>query len=82
MLRCAITIIILSLTLFAALNDAELEEELRFIHKNSLNPFARPICRIFHPKLDLHTHRNDAFETQPHTDTINLMLYIGVNIIQ
>jgi hypothetical protein len=30
----------------AALNDADLEEELRFINKNSLNTFARAIGRI------------------------------------
>ena len=54
----------------AALNDSDLEEELKLVNKNSLNAFARAIGRI-------HTYRNGTYEAHPHADTINLLLSIG-----
>ena len=51
----------------AALNDSDLEEELKVVNKNSLNAFAR----------DSHTYRNGKYEAHPHADTINLLLSIG-----
>lgn len=42
----------------AALNDSDLEEELKLVNKNSLNAFARAISRIRRPELDSHTYRN------------------------
>jgi hypothetical protein len=65
----------------AALNDAELEEELRLINKNSLNAFARAISRTRRPELDSHTLINGAYEAHPHADTINLLLSIGENTL-
>ena len=38
----------------AALNDSDLEEELKWVNKNSLNAFARAIGRIRRPELDSH----------------------------
>ena len=57
----------------AALNDADLEEELKLINKNSLNAFGR----IRRPELDSHIYRNGTYEAHPHADTINLLLSIG-----
>ncbi|KAK5673310.1 hypothetical protein QVD99_000760 [Batrachochytrium dendrobatidis] len=65
----------------AALNDADLDEELNLINKNSLNAFARAISRTRRPELDSHTHRNGAYEAHPHADTINLLLSIGENVL-
>ena len=42
----------------AALNDSDLEEELKLVNKNSLNAFARAIGRSRRPELDSHTLRN------------------------
>ena len=60
----------------AALNDAELDEELSLINKNSLNAFARAISRTRRPELDSHIHRGGAYEAHPHADTINLLLSV------
>ena len=60
----------------AALNDLDLEEELKLINKNSLNAFARAIGRIRRPELDSHTYRNGTYEAHPHADTINLLLLL------
>lgn len=65
----------------AALNDADLEEELHLINKNLLNAFARAIGRIRRPQLDSHTYRNGTYEEHPHADTINLLLSIGESTI-
>ena len=61
----------------AALNDSDLEEELKLVNKNSLNAFARAIGRIRRPELDSHTYRNGTYGAYPHADTINLLLSIG-----
>ena len=45
----------------AALNDSDLEEELKLVNKNSLNAFARAISRIRRPELDSHTYRNGTY---------------------
>ncbi len=42
----------------AALNDSDLEEELKLVNKNSLSAFARAIGRIRRPELDSHIYRN------------------------
>ncbi|KAK5672365.1 hypothetical protein QVD99_001131 [Batrachochytrium dendrobatidis] len=65
----------------AALNDDDLDDELRLINKNSLNAFARAIGRIRRPELDSHTYRNGTYEAHPHADTINLLVSIGVYAI-
>ncbi|KAJ8329961.1 hypothetical protein O5D80_001892 [Batrachochytrium dendrobatidis] len=65
----------------AAFNDADLEEELRLINKNSFNAFARAISRTRRPELDSHIHRNGAYEPHPHADTINLLISIGENTL-
>ena len=61
----------------AALNDSDLEEELKLVNKNSLYAFARAIGRIRRPELDSHTYRTGTYEAHPHADTINLLLSIG-----
>ncbi|KAJ1341160.1 hypothetical protein BSLG_004226 [Batrachochytrium salamandrivorans] len=65
----------------AALNDSDLEEELKLINKNSLNAFTRALSRIRRPELDSHTYRNGTFEAHPDADTINLLLSIGETAI-
>ncbi|OAJ45176.1 hypothetical protein BDEG_28337 [Batrachochytrium dendrobatidis JEL423] len=65
----------------AALNDLDLDDELKLINKNSLNVFARVISHIHHPELDSHTYRNGTYEAHPHADTIDLLVSIGVYII-
>jgi hypothetical protein len=47
----------------AALNDLDLEEELKLVNKNSLNAFARAIGRIRRPELDSH---NTEMERMKH----------------
>ena len=61
----------------AALNDADLEEELKLVNKNALDALARAIGRIRRPELDSHTHRSGTYEAHSHADTINLLLSIG-----
>ncbi|KAH6578215.1 hypothetical protein BASA62_000393 [Batrachochytrium salamandrivorans] len=41
----------------AALDDADLEQELQLIDKNSLNAFARATSRIRRPGVDFHTYQ-------------------------
>ncbi|OAJ42325.1 hypothetical protein BDEG_25790 [Batrachochytrium dendrobatidis JEL423] len=54
----------------AALNDLDLEEELKLINKNSLNVFARVISHIHHPELDSHTYRNGTIKVLTRRITI------------
>jgi len=61
----------------AALNDLDLEEELKLVNNNSVNSFARAIGRIRRPEFDSHSYRNSTYEAHPHADTINLLLSIG-----
>jgi hypothetical protein len=49
----------------AALNDVDLEEELKLVNKNSLNAFARALSLIRRPELDFHSYRNGTYEAHP-----------------
>jgi hypothetical protein len=48
----------------AALNDLDLEEELKLVNKNSLNAFARANGRIRRPELDTEIERLKHIPTQ------------------